>query len=266
MRYAAGIEYVGTGFSGWQTQSNARSVQDAVERAFSRVANEPVAVVCAGRTDKGVHALGQVVHFDTSAERSARSWILGTNTALPDDVAIRWVVPVDAEFNARFSARARTYTYVILCSKVRSALLRDRTAWVHQRLDATRMHREAQVLVGQHDFSSFRASECQAKTAVRQLHRISVEARGDVVELSVTANAFLHHMVRNIAGCLLRIGKGEAEDGWLHAVLQARDRTAAAMTAEACGLYFMHVDYPDYPALPRHGNSPAFQWSESAAF
>lgn len=250
MRFAAGIEYAGTAYAGWQRQSSSPSVQAEVERALSFVADHPVAVVCAGRTDTGVHALGQVVHFDSQAVRPLRGWLFGANTNLPQDVALRWIVPVADDFSARYSALARTYRYVILNSPTRAPLLRERVCLWHAPLDAKRMHAALQSLVGQHDYSAFRAAECQSKSPVRQLQRISVERHGPFVVLSVTANAFLHHMVRNIAGSALAVGEGARPVDWIASVLDARDRAVAGMTAPAGGLYLAAVRYPGDAGLP----------------
>jgi tRNA pseudouridine38-40 synthase len=251
MRIALGIEYDGRAFKGWQVQRHAvRTVQGELERALGAVAAHPVRVVCAGRTDTGVHATGQVVHFDTTAERSARNWVLGANVNLPVDVAVCWAVPVDEGFHARFSARSRTYTYLILNRPTRSSLFAGRATWVHKPLDAQVMHSAAQPLAGTHDFSSYRALGCQAKSPVRTVHRIEVTRRGELVMLSVHANAFLHHMIRNIAGVLMAIGRGERPEDWAAEVLTLRDRTLGGVTAAPDGLYLERVGYPDHPDLP----------------
>jgi tRNA pseudouridine38-40 synthase len=251
MRIALGIEYDGQAFKGWQLQRHAvRTVQGEVERALGVVANHPVRVVCAGRTDTGVHATGQVVHFDTEAERASRNWVLGANVNLPSDVAVHWAERVDDDFHARFSARARAYTYVILNRPTRSSLGSGRTTWVHKPLDAAVMHAAAQALVGTHDFSSYRALGCQAKSPVRTLHEIGVRRQGELVLLSVHANAFLHHMIRNMAGVLIAIGLGDRPESWAADVLALRDRTLGGVTAPPDGLYFERVDYPDFPSLP----------------
>ena len=247
-----GIEYDGSGFRGWQMQEpGVRSVQGCLEQALSRVADHPVAVVCAGRTDAGVHALEQVVHFDTSAERRERSWVLGANVNLPRDVRVRWARPVDPGFHARFSATARHYRYLILTRDTGSALLRDRVSWFHYALDKARMREAAQALVGEHDFTSFRAIGCQAKQPVRRIHYLEVEGDETLCEIRVGANGFLHHMVRNIAGVLMAIGRGEAPVTWAAEVLAARDRTAGGVTAPPEGLYFVRVDYPPQFVLPQ---------------
>jgi tRNA pseudouridine38-40 synthase len=250
MRFALGVEYDGAGFHGWQIQDDVRTVQASVEAALAKVADHPVSVQCAGRTDAGVHATAQVVHFDTSADRKPRSWVLGGNVNLPEDVSIAWSAPVPDGFHARYSAVARSYRYVILNRTARAALLRRRAAWVHRPLDAARMHRAAQALVGEHDFSSYRALGCQAKSPVRTLTRLAVTRSGERVMIDVTANAFLHHMVRNIAGVLIAIGEGDRPEGWARAVLERRDRTRGGVTAPAEGLYLVRVEYPENFGLP----------------
>ncbi|HSN72884.1 MAG TPA: tRNA pseudouridine(38-40) synthase TruA, partial [Steroidobacteraceae bacterium] len=213
-RIAIGIEYDGTAYNGWQRQRTGLGVQARLEEALSEVANEPVEVTCAGRTDTGVHASGQVAHFDSRAVRSERGWLLGANSNLPDDICVTWVKPVAADFHARYSATARRYRYRILNRLVRSALYRRRAWWVHRDLDDRRMHRAAQALLGEHDFSAFRAAGCQASHAVREVTDIRVSRDGDWVSLDITANAFLQHMVRNITGTLVAIGSGDAEIDW----------------------------------------------------
>lgn len=250
MRIAVGIEYNGASFHGWQLQDGVATVQQEVEAALGRVANHPVRVHCAGRTDAGVHALCQVVHFDTRAERDARGWMLGANVHLPDDVSVLWVRPVRDDFHARFSATSRTYRYLILNRAGRPGLLARRATWVHRSLDAERMHRAGQALVGTHDFSSYRALGCQARHPTRTLTDLHVRRRGDLVEMRVTANAFLHHMVRNIAGVLLEVGKGEAPVSRIAEVLAFRDRTRGGVTAPADGLFFAGVAYPAAYGLP----------------
>lgn len=251
MRIAIGIEYDGSPFKGWQRQRHAvDTVQAAVELALTRVAAHPVRVVCAGRTDTGVHAVGQVVHFDTDAVREARNWVLGTNVNLPPTVSTSWAKQVDNDFHARFSAESRSYRYLILNRSTRSSLLAARATWVHRPLDAERMHEAGQALLGTHDFSSYRAMACQAKSPVRTLHRLQVKRIGEVIELHVYANAFLHHMIRNIAGVLIAIGRGERDPGWAAEVLKLRDRTLGGVTAPPDGLYFERVWYPDRFAIP----------------
>lgn len=242
-RVALGVEYDGTAYCGWQIQPHAPSIQQSLNEAISTVAAETVACVGAGRTDTGVHASGQVVHFDSLADRSRRSWLLGINSNLPDDIAVFNVWPVGEEFHARYSAVGRAYRYVILNRPVRSALERHRAWWIHQPLDVGAMAEAAACLLGEHDFSSFRAAECQAKSAVRELRRLDVTACGDRIVIDCEANAFLHHMVRNIAGSLARVGRGEADAAWLTDLLERRDRRLAGITAPACGLTLTRVDY-----------------------
>lgn len=244
MRIAVGIEYDGTAYSGWQRQRSGVGIQQRVEDAVAAVADEPVDVVCAGRTDAGVHASGQVAHFDTRAARSERGWLLGVNSNLPDDINLTWVRPVADDFHARFSATARSYRYRILNRLVRSALERHRAWWVHQSLDADAMHEAAQALIGEHDFSAFRAAGCQASTARREVTAISVVRNGDWLTLDVTANAFLQHMVRNMTGALVSIGTGERPVEWAEAVLASRDRKAGGIAAPPHGLTLVRVTYP----------------------
>ena len=225
-------------------------MQQRLEDALASVANEVVEVVCAGRTDTGVHASGQVVHFDSGSERSRRGWLLGANSSLPDDISVTWVQPVDDSFHARFTATARSYRYRILNRLQRSALYRDRAWWVYQPLDAGAMHAASQHLLGRHDFSAFRAAGCQASTAVREITHIAVDREGDWITLEVTANAFLQHMVRNIAGTLAAIGLGEQEPGWAAEVLLRRDRTAGGIAAPPHGLTLVSVDYPSLYNIP----------------
>ena len=214
------------------------------------MANEPIETICAGRTDTGVHAIAQVVHFDTRAERSERGWVLGANSNLPDDVSARWAKPVDQEFHARFSAMSRSYQYLILNRLVRSALNRDRAWWVTQTLDANKMQQAADHLLGEHDFSAFRAAGCQASTPVREIREFNVTRNEDWISIDVTANAFLQHMVRNIAGLLVKIGQADEEPAWAREVLDSRDRAKGGMTAPAHGLTLRRVDYPERDDLP----------------
>ena len=250
MRIALGIEYDGTSYNGWQRQKSGLGVQQRLEEALSLVANEPIEVICAGRTDTGVHASGQVVHFDTAAERSDRGWLLGANSNLPDDISVSWVHRVNDDFHARFSATGRSYRYQILNRLQRSALHRQRAWWVHQPLDETRMNEAAQRLVGEHDFSAFRAAGCQAGSAVREITRIAVTRDGDWLTLRVSANAFLMHMVRNITGTLAAIGQGEAPVEWVTEVLESRDRKIGGVTAPPQGLTLVSVDYPPEFGVP----------------
>jgi len=250
VRIAVGIEYDGSAYAGWQSQASLPTLQRVLEQALGRIAAAPVALTCAGRTDAGVHACGQVAHFDTRAVRSLRGWVLGANTELPRDVSVSWARPVPAHFHARYCAEARTYRYLISNSLARPALLATRTAWVHRPLDHERMHEAAQSLLGQHDFSAFRAAECQAKSPVRRMERLQVERLGDFVVIEATANAFLHHMMRNIAGLLIAVGRSDAPVEFAREVLARRDRTRNAATAPAAGLYLLGVRYPAAFALP----------------
>ena len=250
MRIALGLEYDGSGFCGWQTQPAGCAVQDALERALSQVASEPVATVCAGRTDAGVHALAQVVHFDTGAQRPDAAWVRGVNTLLPATCAVSWSRLVADDFHARYSARARRYRYLLLNHPVRPAADQARVGWFHLPLDLEKMQRAGRLLVGEHDFSAFRSAECQARTPVRTLHRLDVSRRGDYVVFDFRANAFLHHMVRNIVGCLVYVGKGKYPPEWLGEVLASRDRGRAAPTFEAAGLYLAQVEYEARWGLP----------------
>lgn len=250
MRYALGIEYDGTDFLGWQRLGEGASVQGALERALSRVADHPVAVTCAGRTDSGVHGQGQVVHFDSEAVRSMHAWRMGTNSNLPDSVAVLWAQPVAADFHARFSARARRYRYRLLNRGVRPALDARYVAWDRRPMDADAMHRSAQALLGEHDFSAFRAVQCQAAHARRDLQHIAVTRQGEEIVIEVRANAFLHHMVRNIVGSLMVIGRGEQSEAWMAELLAGRDRSVAGPTAPSTGLLFLGPLYPAEWNLP----------------
>lgn len=258
MKFAACIEYQGSAYCGWQRLNHAASVQAVVEQALSKVAAESIHVTCAGRTDSGVHATGQVIHFETGAERSERAWLLGTNVNLPYDVAMRWVKPVSVDFNARFSALSRRYRYIILNRQAKPALLYKKVAWHHQKLNVEAMHQAAQALCGEHDFSSFRAAGCQAMHAYREVQHIAVTSQGDFIFVDIAANAFLHHMVRNIVGSLLQVGKGERGIEWLTTLLAYQDRKQAGITAPASGLYFVYVEYPAKFALPSAYNLPNF--------
>jgi tRNA pseudouridine38-40 synthase len=250
MRYALGIEYDGSGFFGWQSQLQSPTVQEVVEQALAAVADHRVSVVCAGRADTGVHARCQVAHFDTAAERTERSWVLGANSGLPPAVRVLWAREVGEEFHARFSAFERSYRYTISNRWVRPAIGRQQVTWCRKPLDAERMNTAAQCLLGEHDFSAFRSSGCKARHAVREITRIGVSREAERVVLDVSANGFLYHMVRNIAGSLLDIGCGDQPVDWLEQLLQAGDRTRAGVTAAPEGLCFMSVRYPDFFGLP----------------
>ena len=250
MRFAIGLEYDGSGFLGWQIQRQEPTVQGCLEQALASVANHPARVTCSGRTDTGVHALCQVAHFDTDALRPERSWILGLNSNLPAGISVLWIRAVDETFHARFSAYARSYRYVILNRWIRPALDANRMSWCRTPLDADKMNEAAQVLLGEHDFTSFRARACQARHAVREINEVSVTRQGEIVSLDVTANGFLYHMVRNIAGSLIKVGSGGKDTAWVKDVLDKKDRTKAAPTAPPDGLYFLGARYPDSFGLP----------------
>lgn len=249
-RLAVGLEYDGARFAGWQLQPGRSTIQDHVQRALGSIADHPVEATCAGRTDAAVHANGQVAHFDTTSDRPMRGWVLGANGELPPEIAMLWAVEIDARFHARHSAHSRSYRYCILQRATRPALLRERVWWVRTELDAATMHEAAQQLVGEHDFSAFRAAECQSKTTRRRIDTISVVADGPLVTIEVTANAFLHHMVRNIVGTLLPVGTGEQKPGWVAEALASRDRAHAGITAPAHGLYLARVRYAQDLGIP----------------
>mgnify|MGYP001237534867 CR=1 FL=1 len=258
MRIALGLEYDGSPYFGWQRQHEVPSVQEHLEVALAKVAAHPVQVVCAGRTDAGVHATGQVVHFDTESERSPRAWTLGVNTHLPDGIAIRWMAPVADNFSARFSATARRYRYIIHNGPLRPGIGGKAVTHFYPPLDAEAMHDAAQCLIGEQDFSSFRAAQCQSNTPNRNIHFIHVCRLGEYVIVDIQANAFVHHMVRNIVGSLCLVGRGEQNKAWLEDVLAARDRTLAAATAKPNGLYLVDVLYPDDLGLPKTALGPLF--------
>lgn len=256
MKYALGVEYRGTAYCGWQRQLHCDSVQQNLETALGFVANEAIEMVCAGRTDSTVHALEQVAHFETTAVRNERAWVLGANCRLPRDIRIKWVCPVDDDFHARFSAQARAYRYIIFNAAIPSALFHDLSSWEFRPLDHGRMNDCAQLLLGEHDFSSFRAAGCQAKSSNRNVEEISVSREHDLVYLDIRANAFLYHMVRNIAGSLIEVGKGEQDMDWFAGVFDSGDRKKAAATAPAAGLYFLYARYEDRFKLPIGAKKP----------
>lgn len=250
-RFALGIEYDGTAFMGWQRQTHAgRTVQGCVEEAVGRVADHAVETVCAGRTDAGVHASGQVAHFDSEARRDLRGWLLGINSNLPPDVTVTWIREMPREFHARFKATARQYRYVILNRDTRAALMRGQVTWVHRPLDAGRMQAAARHLLGRHDFSAFRSVECQAKQPVRNLKRLDVRRDGERIVIDALADGFLHHMVRNIAGVLIAVGEGKRDPGWSQQVLEGRNRMLGGVTAPPNGLCLTAVEYPGEFAVP----------------
>ncbi|HEY3731919.1 MAG TPA: tRNA pseudouridine(38-40) synthase TruA [Steroidobacteraceae bacterium] len=262
-RVAVGIEYDGSAYSGWQLQRHAPSVQAALEQALGGVADAPVALTCAGRTDAGVHARAQVAHFDTEAERSTRAWLLGANTHLPADISLRWATLVSEDFHARYSAQGRSYRYLILNRATRSALAYRRALVVHQPLDESAMGSAGRLLLGEHDFSAFRSSECQARSPVRELRAVTVKRSGDWIVVDVSANAFLHHMVRNIVGLLLSIGLKRAAPERAREQLQSRERSTGEATAAAHGLYLWRVDYAEQFGLPSDSamiDAPILGW------
>lgn len=250
MRRALALEYDGRGHCGFQTQRSGCAVQDALERALAAIAAQPIRVTPAGRTDAGVHATSQIVHFDAPLERPATAWVRGVNAHLPPSVAALWCAPVAADFHARFAATSRHYTYLLLNRPQRPGLLHGRVGWHHATLDVEAMHEAAQALVGTHDFSSFRAAECQAKSPVRTIFALRVSKRDTIVRFDVSADAFLHHMIRNIVGALVDVGAGKRRRGWIGELLDAADRRRGAPTFEAAGLYFTGADYDARFALP----------------
>jgi len=260
VRFALGVEYDGSEFVGWQRQDSGRTVQACVESALSKVADAPVQVICAGRTDTGVHASGQVIHFDSPVARDPRSWVLGGNSNLPRDIAVQWACAVDEDFHARFSATSRSYRYVIQNRMARSGLWSKKVSFIHEPLDAAVMCEAAQCLLGEHDFSTFRAAGCQARHAVREVTRVRVRRVGDFVLIEIEANAFLQHMVRNIVGSLLPIGTGSKSPTWLKDALAARNRLAGGITASPDGLYLTAVGYPARYGVPPAEPAPG-PWS-----
>ena len=252
MKIALGVEYDGNRFHGWQIQQEGvRTVQLCLEQAIAKVANHDVRLFCAGRTDTGVHAVGQVAHFETEAVRTERQWLLGINVNLPNDISINWVKFVNDDFHARFSAISRYYRYFIWNRPTRSALLTGKVNWTHYDLDHEAMRQAARDLIGTHDFSSYRALQCQAKSPIKTLHQLDVERNGDMIVLKLHANAFLHHMVRNIAGVLITIGRQERPVDWAAEVLSYKDRTLGGVTAVPDGLYFESVEYPEEFEIPK---------------
>lgn len=258
MRIALGIEYDGSQFFGWQRQREVMTVQEKLEQALSKVANHDVGVFCAGRTDAGVHGTGQVVHFDTNAERAIRGWTMGVNANLPDAIAVTWAKQVPDDFHARFSATARRYRYIIYNSALRPGILNPGLSHYHSPLDEAKMHQAAQAILGENDFSSFRAAQCQSNSPNRFVHHCNVSRLNDFVVIDIKANAFVHHMVRNIAGSLITIGRGDKPVEWMAEVLAKKDRTQAAETAKPNGLYLIEVDYPAEFDLPKPHPGPLF--------
>lgn len=250
-RIALGVEYDGSQFFGWQSQTDGCTVQDTLQAALSGIAGEPVSVVAAGRTDAGVHALEQVVHFDTDVERPLSAWVRGVNSLLPKSVAVLWAHEVPDEFHARFSAQARSYHYVLINRPVRSAVYHGKAGWFYLTLDVAKMRVAAKYLLGEHDFSAFRASECQAKSPIKNLAQLNIQQQGDTIIFELTANAFLHHMVRNIVGCLVYVGKGKHPPRWLSEVLESHSRNFAAPTFAPDGLYLRRIQYDAKWGLPQ---------------
>lgn len=251
MRIALGVEYDGSPFCGWQSQPSGDTVQDVLQQVLSRIADSPIQIHAAGRTDTGVHALEQVVHFETDAQRPLTAWVRGVNTLLPGSIAVRWAHPVPDEFHARFSAEGRSYRYLLINRYVRSAVHAGRAGWFHLPLDIEAMRQAAQYLLGEHDFSAFRAAECQAKSPVKCMNRIEISREGDMLIFDLSANAFLHHMVRNIVGCLIYVGKGKYPPQWLGEVLAGRERRFAAPTFSPDGLYLRRIQYDAKWGLPQ---------------
>ncbi len=250
MRFALGVEYDGRAFQGWQRQPDRISVQESLENALHSIAGEPVSVVCAGRTDAGVHAITQVVHFDTEVKRPLSAWVRGVNTFLPASVAVRWAHPVSEDFHARFSAEARRYRYLLMNRPQRPGLLSGRVGWTHRPLDVGAMKNAVSRLLGGHDFSAFRAADCQAKNPFKTMFEASVREQGDFVIFDFQANAFLQHMIRNMVGSLVYIGYGQQAPEWIDELLQMKDRKLAAPTFSADGLYLVNVSYPSKWVLP----------------
>lgn len=258
-RYALVVAYDGSNYQGFQRQASAKqTVQGELERALSKIAAHPVTLVCAGRTDAGVHAVNQVVHFDSTADRDEKAWVEGTNTQLPASIRVHWASKVPGEFHARFSASARTYRYYTYIDRIRSAFLQSRATWMRTPLDIEAMQQGAEYLVGEHDFSSFRASQCQAHSPVRRIESVRLAGYGSFVMMEVKANAFLHHMVRNLMGSLYEVGRGTQDPKWIAELLKLRDRKMAAPTAPPYGLYFVGVDYPEQFSMPEMAQKDGF--------
>lgn len=261
MKIAIGVSYDGAGFDGWQSQPSGNTIQDRLEGALSRIAGARTRIVGAGRTDAGVHACAQVAHFETEAKRPVSAWVRGANSALPGAIAVQWALEVPQAFHARYSAIGRTYRYVLYNHPVRPALAAGRCGWYHARLDLEPMRRAAALLVGEHDFSAFRSSQCQARTPVRAVRRFEIARRGPYLTFDISANAFLHHMVRNMIGCLLYVGNGRHAPEWAAELLASRDRTLAAPTMAACGLYLTDVSYERHWGLPVFARMMPFEVS-----
>ena len=258
MRIALMVEYDGGRFHGWQAQTGLHTVQQVLEQALSRVADRDVSVICAGRTDTGVHATNQIIHFDCESERTIRAWIHGANSFLPKDVSVKWGREMSEQFHARYSALSRSYRYVIYNAPIRPALLRGNVTWQYRQLDHRLMHEAGQFLLGEQDFTSFRALECQSKTPMRNIHSLKVCRQGDFITIDITANAFLHHMVRNITGVLIAVGSGKKPVQWVSEVLLAKDRRLGAETAPPYGLYLVGVAYPPEFGVSQNISGPLF--------
>ncbi|MFC1234283.1 tRNA pseudouridine(38-40) synthase TruA [Vibrio sp. F74] len=258
MRIALCVEYHGTKYSGWQRQKHVNSVQQELEKALSIIAAHPVEVQCAGRTDAGVHGTGQIVHFDTNSTRKLVAWVMGTNTNMPKDIAVRWAKEVPDAFHARFTATARRYRYIIFNNAFRPAILSSGVSHYHGELDAEKMHEAGQFLLGENDFSSFRAAHCQSNSPWRNIHHLDVSRNGNYIVIDIKANAFVHHMVRNITGSLIEVGRGEQNTEWIKWLLAEKNRSLAGATAKPGGLYLVDVDYPAEFELPRVAIGPLF--------
>jgi tRNA pseudouridine38-40 synthase len=258
VRLALGLSYSGSAYEGWQSQLSGKTVQDQLEQALAKFAARPIRTLCAGRTDAGVHALMQVVHFDTTLNRELASWVRGTNAFLPRDIAVQWARLMPGNFHCRGSATSRRYAYVLLESPVRPSVDAGRVGWVYRSMDATAIRLAAAHLLGEHDFSSFRAAQCQAKSPVKTLHRLDVTQRGAYWHFEFEANAFLHHMIRNIMGCLVAVGQQTKSPDWVLDVRNARDRAVAAPTFSPDGLYFLGPRYDAHHGLPE--KTAAYDW------
>lgn len=258
MKVALGIEYDGSQYFGWQKQQRVVSIQAALETALSKIANESISIFCAGRTDAGVHATGQVVHFETQTQRSITVWTFGVNANLPANIAVKWARIVDDDFHARFSALARRYRYIIYNHPLRHGILNKGISHYYPDLDENKMHKAAQVLLGENDFSAFRAAQCQSLSPFRNVHHIRVTRQQRYIVIDIQANAFVHHMVRNIVGSLIEVGNGHQSEEWIQFLLSSKDRTLAAATAKPEGLYLVDVIYPDHFQLPKNSLGPLF--------
>jgi len=262
MRIALVIEYDGSQYHGWQAQSGLHTVQQVVEQALSKVADSATSVVCAGRTDTGVHATNQVIHFDCEKERTIRAWIHGANSCLPKGICVKWGKETPIDFHARYSATHRRYRYIIYNGAIRPGILRSNVTWQYRQLDHRLMHQGAQSILGENDFTSFRSVECQSKTPMRNIHQLQVTRMGDLIVIDITANAFLHHMVRNIAGVLIAVGSGKHPVSWVKDVLLAKDRRKGAETAPSYGLYLVQVVYPPEFGILQNNPGPLFLWEK----